>query len=421
MKSNVRTGPLQKLRVAALTDTNPQVTMASPGSPAAIPVGTPFVNYGSDQSGPSPFRGSLKDQMLTGADVGAVGSAFATQATAAYKQGGAATYAAGGAGDNIVISVQGGGNQTVDLSTTLAGRFSYMNALTAGLTGVYPINFDGKIRLVTTATGAAAVATIVSIGAAAGATTGLAAGAFIGGTGVGPQGTGATDLNTLTLQGPPRSPLSLTALFAWYDSKNFVLDKAGNVQTWKDRGPNGYHATQTTINHRPAHGVSSKHGREYLNLGGAQSLVVPNSPAKAQPVEVFAVTRSSTGTGGGSIVFDSGAGLQCSLLRTGTPAFMAYAGAALSDVLVLTAADHIVDAQFNGGAGNVAQDGKAGTTGAIGASGLGATMTIGSKGDGSYTFGFIGRIYEVIVCSALLSASDRLTLIGYLKSKYQIA
>lgn len=422
MKANVKTGPLQKLRVAALTDTNPRLTMGSPGSPAAF-TGALFVDYGRDATGqPSPFRGSLKDQLITGADASYINmSAFALQDGQGFKIGAAATYAAGAAGDNVVISLAGGGNQTVSLVTTLAGQYSYLNAMNAGLVGITAINFNGQIKLVTTATGALAFANIVSIGGAAAAKTGLSTGLFTPGVLALPQGTGATDVNTLTLEGPPWTPLSLTALFAWYGSTNFVLDTARNVQKWTDRGPNGYHALQTAATHRPAHGLSPRRGVEYLQLNGSQSLVVPNSPAKAQPLEVFMVCRPAGAPGWNSYVFDSGAGNATVLFQqNNTGNWSLNAGAALIGS-ALTAKDHIASAQFNGGASNVAIDGVAGTTGAGGANALGATMTLGNVGDGSFSSGFIGRIYEVIVCSALLSASDRLTLIGYLKSKYQIA
>ncbi len=421
MKASVKPGPLQKLRVAAITNTNPRITMGSTGSPAAIS-GALFVNYGRDAGGqPSPFRGSLKDQILTGADASyAAMAGFALQDGQGFKIGAAATYAAGGAGDNVVISLNGGANQTVDTSTTLAGQYSYLNALNAGLVGITAQNSNGQIKLSTTATGAAANANIVSLGGAAAAKTGLSTGLFTPGVMAQPQGTGA-DLNTLTLEGPPWSPLSLTALFAWWDSKNFQLDKAGNVQRWLDRGPNGYDAIQTVASARPAHGLSPRRGVEYLNLNGQHSLVVPNSPAKAQPVEVFVICRSTAVSAGGSSLFDTGAGLQANILQQfGTRNITIYSGASLVGSS-MTIADHIVDAQYNGGASNIAIDGAAGTTGAAGAAGIGATMTIGNKGDGLFGFGFIGRIYEVVVCSALLSASDRLTLIGYLKSKYRIA
>jgi len=196
----------QKLRLASIASTGQKLALTSTGSSPVLSAAQ-FVDYSNPTS---PFRGSLKDQILTGTDASYVNmTAFAVQDQSGYKLGGAATYGAGGVGDNVVVSVQGGGNQTVSLATTLAGQYAYLNALNAGLTGVQAINFDGRIKLVTTATGAAATATIVSVGAAAGTTTGLAAGAFTSGVSTGPQGTGATILRTETVLGPAPTPPSV--------------------------------------------------------------------------------------------------------------------------------------------------------------------------------------------------------------------
>lgn len=411
----------QKLRLASIASTGQKLALTTTGS---VPVlsAAQFVDYSNPTS---PFRGSLKDQILTGADASYVNmTAFSVQDQPGYKLGGAATYGAGGVGDNVVVSVQGGGNQTVDLSTVPAGRAGYMTALNTGLTGVQAINFDGKIKLVTTATGAAATATIVSVGAAAGTTTGLAAGAFTPGVSTQPQGSGATILQTETIEGPAWSPLKLPTLFAWLDSNGFVLDKSRNVKQWTDRGPNGYHATQTGSTHRPAHGQSARRGVEYLNLNGVnQVLTMLGTVTKAQPVDIFAVVRPSTltsaGGGGAGVILDSGAGAntQCAMLDGGTTGV--FAGALLTGP-ALNRADHIVNFSLNGGASLISVDGKPGTPGAAGANTLTAVLSIGNSPLPS-NVGWTGRIYEIIVCFALLSAQDRLTLTGYLKSKYQIA
>lgn len=101
----------------------------------------------------------------------------------AQATGAAATYAAGGAGDSIgvtVAGVLGGALQTVNLSAVGATQADYLAALNAGLLGVSAVNFGGQIRLVSDRRGTAAQINIGSLGGAAAAKTGLSLGVSAG-------------------------------------------------------------------------------------------------------------------------------------------------------------------------------------------------------------------------------------------------
>jgi len=215
---------------------------------------------------------------------------------------------------------------------------------------------------------------------------------------------------------PPFTPLNLASLFAWLRADLVVLDGSNNVATLTDRSPNGYNATQPSVANRP--GYVANAGLGYLNLTGTQSIIGFGTPSNPQPFEVFMVVRSAGTPGGNVYLFDSGFGGNTVISQQNSTGFATMsAGSGITDAN-LGVVDHIIDAKFNGASSNISLDGGAGTTGNAGTNALGVSFTIGN--DGTYTAGFVGRVYEIIICDALLSAPDRTSLISYLKTRYSI-
>lgn len=208
------------------------------------------------------------------------------------------------------------------------------------------------------------------------------------------------------------SPRALSSLFAWYRGDNVTLDGSGNVQTWTDLGPNGFGATQSDAAHRP--GYAANGGLGYVNNGAANGLVA-TSGTKAQPLEVFLVVRPAV-SAANEMLFTSSGGVLIYRNVAGAVVGSPIAGVPLSDSV-----DHIVDVQLSGASSSVSVDGGTPNTGTTTGT-LGATFYIGDYSAAPLTtFSFVGREYELIVCSAILSAGDRAATIAYLKSRYSIA
>jgi len=219
------------------------------------------------------------------------------------------------------------------------------------------------------------------------------------------------------------TPFNLVSLFAWYRGDTVTL--AGTkVSSWTDKSTNGYHAIQNTAVSQPVY--STNNGLGYIN-STVTTFLAATTAGHTQPYEVFIVANyDGTVSANTRYLIDSGTSNQTVIglagSATSTPSSIIYAASSLvSDIAIASNADHIYNAQFNGAASHISIDGDVGVTGNAGAAVLGANVLIGSyAGGGGGSFGWTGRIYEVVIFNSLLSTTDRAKITSYLKTRYSI-
>lgn len=143
--------------------------------------------YGTLSSGASAFPAVLANGDTFSGKVNGGGAVVLTiTAGRAVRTGAAAAYGAGAGGDSISIAITGvlgGATQVIDLSTAGASQASYMALINASLIGGSAVDSAGQIRIQTDQMGTGAAGSIIALGGAAAAKTGLAVGAFTAGTG----------------------------------------------------------------------------------------------------------------------------------------------------------------------------------------------------------------------------------------------
>jgi hypothetical protein len=138
----------------------------------------------------------------------------------------------------------------------------------------------------------------------------------------------------------------------------------------------------------------------------------------AKPFEMFAVVRSAYVSGNAYLV-DYGSGNHCVLYEAASKISLSDGGV-LTGPTVTNGLDTIVDALCNGASSSLTLNGGTPVVGDAGSVDPDATgIQIGGF-RASYLTGWVGRIYEVIVCSSALSAGNRASLIKYFKNRYSI-
>jgi hypothetical protein len=218
-------------------------------------------------------------------------------------------------------------------------------------------------------------------------------------------------------------PIPSLNLSLWLRSDVAVLDGSGNVSSWTDQSGNADNATQAVSGDRPVYtAAGGLNGQAKLTFNGAKWLVGSHSPVPAGIDRTVFVVATPTASFGMLLTFKESTTLASFGLNGGT---LVYAdGVSVTDTIGSspTIAGHVlmwsyvVGNQvgfFLDGAAKVVSGGVATSDG-----GAVDGYRVGGRADVSEYWN--GDIYEVIVYSRLLSASEISAVKSYLSTRYAI-
>lgn len=224
----------------------------------------------------------------------------------------------------------------------------------------------------------------------------------------------------------PITILGSSIIAAWYRADLGVSLQSGaptQVSAWADQGPNGNNVANSTSAQQPTW-VSGKAGIAHLNFSASRILNLSGGAfTLPQPFEVFAVASSNTNTPSPSAyLWDFSPLNTCDGQFNATAAKIGAANGA-STVLVApptVGSVFVLDAQFNGASSQANIDNGTPTTGNLGSGHPtgGVPLTVGNALAGSFSNGWIGSIYELLILNALVPTAERSTLNAYFQNLY---
>ena len=248
-------------------------------------------------------------------------------------------------------------------------------------------------------------------------------------------------------------PRSIAGLVAWYDASDLSTlfqnsngttaavaenDPVGYV---RDKGPNGYHMTQTTNNARPLLKLSAQNGLPAILFDGTDDFLIntsgTNSFLNGSPASAaFVAQRQSDNPLGRTNQLHS----VCATGRGGAAGEVVFAAAVRNSFASPANSLTVSGGNTRRNGGDSVDTGIAPTAFSIGTGGTASNLNIqnandgvhlGAARDGSGTLGgsaalqnaffLSGRIGEVALYSRLLSLAERQALERYLSAKWGIA
>lgn len=235
-------------------------------------------------------------------------------------------------------------------------------------------------------------------------------------------------------------PLTLPGLAVWLDPSDAasITASGGAVSQVNDKSGNGRHFTQSSAGAKPATGAHTQNGLNVLDFDGGDWLDFDagSDSLDIAPWTMFAVLYDSSGGGYRRVMnatTTAGAGTDYSggqaifLFRNNSAALAAICDAsatattgAYSDTTWFVGrSEHV---QSPSGAVNVAVDGTAAASTGSGSPGNIRYLRLGNGDGGPSTprsnEGWIGRMGEVILCNADLTAGEILAVEQYLAAKW---
>lgn len=224
---------------------------------------------------------------------------------------------------------------------------------------------------------------------------------------------------TLTLN--TFNPANLPSALLFLDARKGIHQTGGVVTQWDDQTSNGYNVSGGT---GPAYTASGgPNNNPYLTSSQLTQLLNVSVPALVQPCEYFFVGQA-TGSAPGwyAVAMTAGATLNDSLFQVqGAAQVEQYnpGGGFGGAVTLPTGTDVVVDAIYHGLTSSLQVDGGTTTGTAIATTTSGGGFSIGNA-YGTPTQGWVGYIYSVLVCNAILSSGDRTSVMNYFQAAWGV-
>lgn len=211
------------------------------------------------------------------------------------------------------------------------------------------------------------------------------------------------------------TPASLPNLAGWWDSDDattFSYSSGSVVSQWRDKSGLDRHFAQATVANQPSRN-GTQNGRTTVVFDGSTDYLDTSPFTLPQPLTlIYAGFLGGPGSTWG-ILSSVGGNLQT---YWGDNALKYYAGTNEVEATIRgwSGGARTVAFNFNGSSSASWIDGTAGFTGNPGSSGTNGLRTA----ERNLANRFNGSLYEIIVCSSVLTTTDRQAAEAYLKTKW---
>ena len=211
------------------------------------------------------------------------------------------------------------------------------------------------------------------------------------------------------------SPASLSGLTVWIDASSaasFTYSSGVVVSQWNDLSGNGHHFTQSSGSSQPSRS-GTQNGLATVVFDGADDYMDTASFTLAQPHTILMAAKFQNSS---SFTNLAGQGDEYQPIYGAT--FLAsYAGAGytIQGGGTFTSGAHVVTQTVNGASSLSWVDGASAGSGDPGSNGITTGLRLSERALRNY---FRDELYELIVCSGVMSSGDRATAEAYLKAKW---
>jgi hypothetical protein len=196
---------------------------------------------------------------------------------------------------------------------------------------------------------------------------------------------------------------------AWFQQGQGITITGAGVSQWDDASGNGRHLKQGTDANRPARQADGS-----ILFDGSSDSLKCDAFALNQPVTIYILGKQVTWTINEYWYDGNAANTMALFQRTTTPNVAIAAGATPGNLAIPVDSYCILTAVFNGASSLLQLNQDTALTGNVGA-GNGGGFTLGARGDqAGGVFGHI-QAKEVILFNAAHDATNRETVIAYLK------
>lgn len=215
---------------------------------------------------------------------------------------------------------------------------------------------------------------------------------------------------------PITPPKNIEGLQGWYRSDLGITLNGSNVSGWADQSGKGHDLLQVTSAQQPGYVTGAL---PYIANNTHSQLFASAFTSPAQPFEVLIVVEPTTSSPvSNGYILDWNAGNTQAIAQSSGGGALLYSGVLLGNSSATSnATPSIIDAVVNGATSTLIVNDNP-VTGDIGiVTPPGAGLCVGDYW-AAEGFGFIGKIYEVIIYDHTLATSERAQVVAYLKARY---
>jgi hypothetical protein len=221
--------------------------------------------------------------------------------------------------------------------------------------------------------------------------------------------------------GGPSSPLVIfgqSSLIGWWDfsdATKVTLDGSLNIQTILDSSGNGRTATQGTALARPGWAANGGGGNKAHGIWTTnKSLVTTATFTLPQPVEVFAIARSTSTPANTGYLLDFGINANITFQQNAASVLQQFDGSLGATQAITQNADFLADSLFSGASSLLAINGGTGSSANPGTAGSSTTpITLGNS---ALSSGWSGWIYGLVAINRAATTPERASMHTYAQS-----
>jgi Concanavalin A-like lectin/glucanases superfamily len=208
-------------------------------------------------------------------------------------------------------------------------------------------------------------------------------------------------------------------LHLWLRSDAGVTLSGSQISRWVDQSGNGRNAAMSTAPRQPTYVAGALNGKPMVRFFGQQSMGLEIT-ASPTTFTVFVMGRNSRTDNSFSMILGPGGNSPNNQLRWENGSQALFVGTGNNMPIITssigdTRAYHALSARYDGATMTVYRDGNATSSHAFSTSGPWILASVGSYYSSNFMVGDLG---EVIIYNRVLTESERLSVNGYLRSKY---
>jgi hypothetical protein len=219
-----------------------------------------------------------------------------------------------------------------------------------------------------------------------------------------------------------QATIPVAGLHLWLRSDAGVTLNGSQISRWVDQSGNGRNAAMSTVPRQPTYVAGALNGKPMMRFFGQQSMGLELT-ASPTTFTVFVMGKNSRTDNSFSMILGPAGNLPNNQLRWEDGSQALFVGLDINMPIIRspigdTRTYHALSARYDGATMTVYRDGNVTSSHGFSTTGPWTIASVGSYYSGTFMVGDLG---EVIIYDRALTESERLSVNGYLRSKYGLS